>query len=974
MTENKIYNISAGEPFVDVLAQRYLKEFADRPDDLANVLFLLPNRRACQSLTDAFVRQHNLKPTILPQIRPIADVDEDEVFLTHDISVLKDLPAAVDSTEKILKLIPLIMEKSKYDADKISLAQAYALAQNLSQLMDLTYNVKYKQEINLDSFKNLVGNEYAIHWEKTLKLLQIIMEYWPKDLEENNKADVVCRRNALLENEMNLWQQNQTTQRIVVAGTTAAFPIMKKLVKTVLNLPNGEVYLYGLDKYLDDSDWEKIDENHPQFELKELLDSLGISRDSVATLGNKEISPREKIVAEIMRPAETSDKWRKLSEHPFSVADFKNISLLNCDDLRQEAQAIALIIRETLNEPEKTVALVTMDRNLSRRVVSELHKWDINADDSAGRPLALTQIGIYLRLVWEAAENGSETATIALMKHPFTACGMKREKFVRWATLLETFWRNNKKLKKYVQNFYDKFKATLKPLADIYAQPQADLHQILETHIKVAESLANTDTKFGSQLIWRDDDGAVAAKWVSDFLPKSAALGTVKVNDYGGFFSALLMEQSVRKRYGTHPRVKILGPIEARLTQYDVTIIGEANEGIWPNQLQADMWMSRPMKTDFGLPLPERQIGVAAADFAHLMHAPQVYLTRAKKVGKDPINKSRWWLRFETVLTANFGDKEDAYTFIYQKPYVYWAKNLDRRDKHNPIKAPDPCPALERRPRKIPATSIEKWRYDPYTIYAKYVLSLYPIDDLDTPKQSYDFGTIVHEILKEFNKKHHDSSYPEADDAREELYKLGELKFDKAEVPEETMVFWRSQFENIVEWIINKELSYRSNVSDMKNEIEGSMIMQGPLGDFKITATADRIDILNDEENGLNIIDYKTGKDKNVSEMKDGRAPQLPIEGLIAQAGGFPGVDAGAPIKSLQYWAFKDKFNATDADQTAEAMNNVREMVQKLINSYDDETWCYLVKPKSSDVGYYSDYDHLSRIDEWGTHSDSGNN
>lgn len=970
MTENKIYNISAGEPFVDVLAQRYLKEFADRPDDLAKVLFLLPNRRACQSLIDAFVRKHDLKPTILPQIRPIADVDEDEVFLTNDISVLKDLLPAVDATEKTLQLTRLIMKKSELDLDKISLAQAYALAQNLSQLMDLTYNVKYKQKIDLNSFKNLVGEEYALHWKKTLMLLQIIMEYWPQILKEQGKTDAMERRNVLLHNEMELWRQNQTTQRIIVAGTTAAFPIMKELVKTVMNLPNGEVYLYGLDKYLDDSDWEKIDENHPQFELKELLQMLGISRDSVITVGNKEISPREKIVAEIMRPAETTGKWRKLSAQPFSKSDFEDIHLVDCDDLRQEAQAIALIIRNTLEEQGKTAALVTMDRNLSRRVVSELQKWDINADDSAGRPLALTQIGVYLRLVWDAVENGSQTATIALMKHPFTACGMRREKFVQCAIALETAWRTGEKMSAGTAEFFNKFQERLQPLADIYAQPQADLQQLLTTHILVAERLADTDMKFGSQLIWREDDGAVAAKWVSDFIPKCEVLKTIKLNDYGGFFTALLMEQSVRKRYGTHPRVKILGPIEARLTQYDVTIIGEANEGMWPNQPQADMWMSRPMKRDFELPLPERQIGVAAADFAHLMNAPKVYLTRAKKVGGTPVNKSRWWLRFETVLAANFGTKDKAFDFIYEQPYTYWAKNFDRCAYH-PISAPEPRPDVKRRPRELSATNIERWMHNPYYIYAKYILSLFPIDDLDTPKQAYDFGNIVHDILKEFNKKYHTDSYPAPEVARNLLLALGRQKFEENDVPEDTKIFWESRYESIVDWIINKEQTYRQEVSEVKNEIEGRMTMQGPCGDFTIKAKADRIDIL--KSGRLNILDYKTGKDKSVNDMIKGKAPQLPIEGLIAQAGGFPQV-APAEIESFQYWAFRDKFRASNAAQSAEAMEKIHSAIQKYIDGYDQKEQAYFVKPTPNYVNDYSEYDHLSRIDEWGTHSDSDGN
>ena len=967
MTAKRIYNINAGASFVDVLARRYLNEFSDNPDGLANVLFLLPNRRACQSLIDAFVRQHDLKPTILPQVRPIAEADEDEVFLTNDASVLADLLPAVDSTDKILQLMRLIMKKSELGLDKISLAQAYALAQNLSQLMDSAYN----EQCDLNDLKKLVGDEYAIHWKQTLMLLQIIMEYWPKILQENGMSDSVVRRNDLLRKEMELWRQSQTKQRIVVAGTTAAFPIMKELVQTVLNLSNGEVFLYGVDKYLDDSDWEKIDENHPQYELKELLEFLNISRDSVTNLGYENPS-REKIVSEIMRPAETSNKWRKLSECPLPKSDFDNICLINCDDLRQEAQAIALIIRETLEDsenPEKTAALVTMDRNLSRRVVSELQKWDINADDSAGRPLALTQVGIFLRLVWEAVENDSQTAIIALMKHPFTACGMRRDKFVRRATALEYAWRKNKVLKKHVAKFLNVFREKLQPLTDIYNQPQADLRQILETHIKVAENLADTDIKGGAQLIWRGDDGTVAANWISDFVPKSAALGTVKVNDYGGFLTTLLMEQSVRKRYGTHPRVKILGPIEARLTQFDVTIVGETNEGMWPNQPQADMWMSRSMKEKFGLSASERQIGVAAADFAHLMNAPQVYLTRAKKVDGNPVNKSRWWLRFETVLTANFGTQDDAFAFIYQKPYAYWAKYLDRDVEYKPIAAPAPCPLLERRPREMSATNIEKWMRDPYLIYAKYILSLFPLDDLDTPKQAYNYGDIVHEVLKEFNEKYHTDFYPEPKVAREILLELGRQKFAENNVPEETMVFWWPRFESMMDWVVKKEQSYRPSVSEIQNEIDGSMVMQSRLGDFKITGKADRIDVLKSKR--LNILDYKTGKDKSVKAMTSGKAPQLPIEGLIAQSGGYAEVDA-AEIESFQYWAFRDKFNATDADESKKAMDVIQTAVQKLINLYDSEKQTYLVKPTPSSVVDYSDYDHLSRIEEWGTHSDSG--
>lgn len=77
-----IYNIPASLSAVDVLAEKFLAEYAQEPLALADVLFLLPNRRAAKALADAFVRQRGLTPTLLPKMVPIGDVEEDELFLT----------------------------------------------------------------------------------------------------------------------------------------------------------------------------------------------------------------------------------------------------------------------------------------------------------------------------------------------------------------------------------------------------------------------------------------------------------------------------------------------------------------------------------------------------------------------------------------------------------------------------------------------------------------------------------------------------------------------------------------------------------------------------------------------------------------------------------------------------------------------------------------------------------------------------
>ena len=959
-----IYNIRANYSFVDVLAERFLTEYKNRQEDLAKVLFLLPNRRACQNLTDAFVRIQGLQPTILPRMEPIGDVDEEEVILLANSQTMNNLPPAVMPLERKMILTKLILQRSAFGPQKISLVQAYSLAQNLCELLD-----KVKEE-NLDFAKlqNIVEEKFSVHWQQTLELLKIITEFWPRILQERGFCDALERRDALFDEKIKFWQQNNTEQHIVIAGSTAAFPKMKELVSAVCHLKNGEVYLYGTDKYLDDVSWQEIDENHPQFELKELLEYLNIKRADIPDIPDIAQTEREQAVSEIMRPAQTSSQWLNLQNKPLSTAAFQGMKLISCDDIRQEAKSIAMIIRKTLEEKDKVAALVTMDRGLSRRVISELERWNIIADDSAGQPLNLTPIGVYLRLLTAFMEEASQSNLIALLKHPFAAGGKNYGEFNRLVRKLEITWRQGEEISSQQDEFLQDILRRIQNLRDLYLQPYVKIKDIFMAHIDAAEKLADTDIKSGTKIIWKEDAGNAAAQFVSEFLQKCDILESIPTKDYAAFINALLSEKNVRRRYGMHPRVKILGPIEARLCLYDTIIIAEVNEGIWPKLPDADMWMSRPMKHDFGLPQAERAIGLMAADFAHLLHAKEVFITRAaKSADSSPTNKSRWWLRLETVLAANFAHNRSDYAFIYNQPYSQWAKNLERHLPAHQIKAPNPCPPVEHRPRKLSASNIEILMRDPYTIYAKYILHLYPLDELDKLMQSKDLGIIVHKVLQIFNDKYK-HSWP--DNAKDELIKLGRGLFEEYLVPEEKKAFWWPQYEKIIDWVIKKEAEYRLEVKTVHNEIKGEYAMPLPAGDFTVTATADRIDIL--KNNSVNIIDYKTGKARSIQEMLTGKAPQLPIEGLIAIKGGFENLSA-YKVNSLQYWDFKEVSKSPQISDTdcAAAIANIENVLYELINEFDNPQRPYLTNPTLNKNVVYTDYEHLSRVDEWSVKDNS---
>ena len=953
----KIYNIPSSLGFSETLAEHLLEEYQSDLPELSKVLLLLPNRRAVRSMKEAFVRLRGLTPMLLPKMMPIGEVEDEELFLTggNARELLSGMYPAIGTTERLLLFVRIIMAKpAEFGVEKMSLAQACALAQELGGLIDMVNN----KQLSFDNLENLVPEDYAAHWQDTLKFLKIITHFWPQILEERQLIDASLRRNRLLEAQSEIWQQNRPQGRIVIAGTTAAFPAMKKLVATVLGLENGELYLAGLDKFLSDEDWQMVDETHPQFELKELLDYLEINRYEVQDLCPAANLEAERFIAEVMRPALSSEKWRELPRQGFSPQAWGGINLINCADIREEALAIALIMRETLEEEGKTAALVTQDRNLARRVANELERWNVQVDDSAGKPLALSGVGIFLRQIVQAATADKKLYLAELWKNPLCCMGQEYGEVRQLIRRLEkNVWRRGQDDEQLSQ-FEASAQAILADLALLLSQSKVDFKELLTCHIKTAEKLASRPEKDGAQILWGGDDGEAAARLVADLDEQAEVLGEINPQEYAGLLETLMISINVRPKFGMHPRLKILGPIEARLNHFDVTIIGEVNEGIWPKAAGSDPWMSRPMKKDFGFPLPEREIGVNAFDFSQLLAGEEVYLTRAERVQGTPMVKSRWWLRLETVLKALNIEPQSLENAVYR----LWAKHLDRPQRVVPINPPQPMPPLEARPRELSASAIEMWMRDPYAIFAKYILKLKPLDELDRELTPADYGTIIHAILQQFNNK-----YPKQlpDNAREELIKLGEVYFNQNQIASETKAFWWPNFIKSIDWILEQEKTYRSNVAQVHNEVRGEVEIETPRG-FKVTAIADRVDETIDGK--YNIIDYKTGKARKETEVRAGYAPQLPIEGLIARSGGFGKLNA-REVDKLIYWQLAKQETIIEKDMN-QLLDNTYERLQKLVNLFEFETTPYVCQPNPKRLPEYSDYEHLARVREWSVVAD----
>ena len=955
-----VYSIPAGESFVDALARQLLIETAGEPTRLADMLILLPTRRACRALQEGFLRASEGKPLLLPRLQPLGDDDEEEIG-GEDL----ELKPAVPPLQRRLLLTRLVLSLGGGRGGQApSPDQAARLADELGRLLDQVQT----DELNFAQLEKLVPDDLAKHWQITLDFLTILTEHWPIILAQYGWMDAAERRAKMLTRRAERWTADPPAFPVLAAGSTGSQPATARLLAAVARLPQGRLVLPGLDRRLSESEQRQIDHTHPQYALLHLVRSLDLTPAEVPLWPGCQEVDRARWVAEALRPAATTEDWRHLDPVGAGAA-FDGVLRLDCPGSREEAAAIALMMREVLETPAQRAALVTPDRALARRVAAELGRFDIEIDDSAGRSLTATPPGAFLALTARmVAEEFAPHATLAALKHPLAQGGLPPGQFKARVRRLEktalrgprpapgvegmlALCHKDAELVSWLRHI-DRLTA---PLADLMRKPGPPLADLLSAHLALAEGLASTAEEPGGAELWRNDAGRAAHDFIEKLTDAANLLPELEGRHYPGLLEQLMDGIEVRPSFGGHPRLAIWGPLEARLQQADLLILGGLNEGSWPPEPSADPWMSRPMRQRFGLAPPERRIGLAAHDFAQALCAPRVVLTRPVRSGGAPTVPSRWLLRLDALLRRKAWPEGD---------WIAWAARLDQAEQIIEGRPPAPTPPLAARPRDLPVTAIELWMRDPYGLYAQRILKLRALDPIDADPAARDYGSAVHEALEHFLKAY--PSGPLPPDALERLIAIGREKLTEVAARPGLWAFWWPRFESIAAWLVEKERGRRGEIRQSFVEIEGSLELMAPGGPFRITAKADRIDRLADGT--LGIIDYKTGAPPSAKEVAAGFAPQLPLEAMIARAGGFAEIGR-AEVSSLLFWRLK---GGLDGGEERSAGKNVAELTEQaftglveLVRRFDDDRTPYEARPHPDRAPKYSDYGHLARLTEW---------
>ncbi len=1000
---------------------------------LASVTVYAPTRRAARGFAGAIAVAQGGRVQLLPRIAPLGAIDEDVEGRPRDpeaadVDADPAIPAAIGDLARRLALTRLTLgwgralkgailwadgAGPRVDERESNLvastpAAALGLAGELAALID----EMIIEDVDWAELDGLATGELDRYWAITLDFLKIAREHWPDELARRGLVDAANRRAALIARETARLRSGRAGP-VVALGSTGSNRATARLIAAIAAAPQGAVVLPGLDQGLDDDSWAAIDvaeadglspsAGHPQTALKRLLAELDLDRGEVRVLGAAPApqAQRGAWLSDALRPAATTHLWARKDARPAPEAlerALAGVRLVEARDERQEALAVAVALREALESPGRRAALVTPDRGLARRVGAEMRRWGVAVEDSAGASLGRSPAGALARLVAECAAEGFPALRVAaLLAHADVTLGLgaDAEAIIR-ADLDAAILRGpiapdaladpaglvaRARLAAGDRHAHRAARALdparwagaetaltrlAESLAPLRLEGAAPLPRWIEAHRAALAALRRPAVE-------ARPDRAALDELMEEFADSADSGLSLTVDEYAAFFDRLVDSQTLAAPANGHPRLQILGALEARLIDADLVVLGALDETIWPPRAETDAFLNRPMRAAVGLSAPERRIGQSAHDFVMAMGAREVTMTRALRRGGKPTVASRLLQRLEAVTP------EPAWKAMRARGerLLGLARSLDAPraaddpSRLQPAARPAPRPAVALRPTRLSVTQIETLLRDPYAICAARIYDLAPLEPFGAQEEPRLVGQALHEIVARFSAPLPKGPLPP--DARAQIQGLARRVLAGAL---DDPVFAARDWPRLVATLdryLDWERARRHFVDALATETRGALDLTLADGSsFRLTAVADRIESL--AGLGAQVVDFKTGQSPKVRDVAAGYAPQLTLEAAMLARGAFAFALDGDLIEGLYValgpaQAKERRAGGKDSDFAALVERDFAGCL-RLLGDYRDIATGYVSLPAPDFAPAYSDYAHLARVAEWSIEGD----
>lgn len=637
------------------------------------------------------------------------------------------------------------------------------------------------------------------------------------------------------------------------------------------------------------------------------------------------------------------------------------VSVFGAASAEHEAQAIDVKVREWLLAGKRSIAVVLQDRVVARRARALLERAAVLVMDEAGWALSTTSAATVLgRWLDVIANDAYHQDLFDLMKSPFAFYDWPRdqrqqgvwrlERYVRKASVvagidryvelasrhadaevqqllrrvqrgLAAFPRNRKPLARWLDAL-DASLAQIGVRAGLEADPAGE--QLLDLLVLLARDLEGSEALF-SFAEWR--------RWLA------RELETATFHDRG-------IESPVVFTYLA----------ATQLRSFDAVLVCGCDAQHLPGPDPGSRLFNQGVRADLGLPTRADELRDIETQLAALIAAScEVLLTWQRQVGGEDNLFSPLLARLLALDRLAYGGDLVDHTLATRLPFSEVA---------SPHPAPLPCASAQPRPpasaellpREISASAYNALVACPYQFYARHVLGLGELDEVQELIGKRDYGSLLHGVLARFHRGYPVVATVAADEAARALTDFSEQAFAEATannyLARAWLVQWKALIPAYLEWQRGREAQgWRWQVAETKRSIE----IATPGG--RTLALAGRLDRVDAHADGrVAVIDFKTSREKALRDKlrNAGEDVQLPLYALLW----------GGPVAAALFLALeRDGIKEVPATELDSLMDANRERIAQMYDMLHDGA--PLPAHGVDDVCQYCEARGLCRKDYW---------
>ncbi len=865
-----IYSIANTEDFFQTFTSHLFSKNVGYND-----LVILPSRRACRKLERYFYKNSKDNLRVIPNLTTFSDLIENPHLLLNFCPNLDITP---------------VRQINKYEL--------YFLVCDLlkSENIDLSFASDFISFIN--KFYTFANTAEEVKGSSTYNLLK-------KFENKLNAAELVLppvARRIFFERISYAFSDYNNSIHIVIP--IEYIPANRELVLSLAANSNVHLYLQGLDYTLPRELWDDLEQSHPQWSFKKLLESLAVDKEDVVSLGKSNTVDPSSI---IMLPNNKLDLWGSFPEV------VRDITLLTCEDRYQEINIISLIIREAIELGYKSIAVISENQFFNNSLKQKLLYWSIIPNDTNEDLLKNSASANLFLVLLDLIKEFSAINVLSVLKH---SCSKLKD--LNWHEL--------------EVNHFRKPEVTFDKLSDI-VELKDFLEHLREVQSSSAYELLPKLIEFMTlymnlELSFLEFIEKISLVFAGNRFSKAEILNII--------YRLTSIEKIPQEDHGFDD-VTITSFLEARLQSFDLVIVPQLNHPM-PQQQSSKFLLEREFASKIDFPLEDATSAYFNYDMS-LCLVKKCFLTRANRVdGKEQ-------------LPALIYEKIDTYKKLFKQDiaglskYSEWLQKLKHFDI-NPISKPMPKPNFT--PDSISVSAIEKLMENPYGYYAKYILGVKRIEPIDGSLSSREFGIALHDAIK---KTDFDISI-----TKEKFISIFKDNFDIAlDAFAKSVIkksFWDDRVLKLADWIYEYEMSCSNDIKEVLKEKR----ISAEFNKIKVFAIPDRIENLNTE---YKVVDYKTGELPTLKDIASGRAPQLAIEGLILSQ------ILKLDTINYEYHQLKGKKDGVEIKRIQVDLERCKQGLIELVDKFFYNKSEFFSVTDVSDIKKTRDYIHLSRIQEW---------